>query len=362
VLLFGVFILLIGLGLSITRNEIGSGLFFPPVLLAVALLPPLWAVAWMIPRAPVSEVKNPTEDSSAVDQIQDSTTQPSLSWRRGLLSFAGGATVSVIIAIVLEILLPVIILSLVFNFADTVTENLRVLFQALSGTDVAEALTNPEFIFVFVQIAIIAPLAEEIAKPLVVLPILRNIGKQEAFWLGALAGAGFAALENVIYATAGFYIWAGIIAVRALGGALHPLGSGLVAQGWWDVLHGKKNSGRNWLKKFGIAVAVHAAWNGGSLLVITLGGARLFGELPPEIDVLGFSAAGITLAFLVILGLFALWIGYAYGHNKSILSSQDEDSPDTVLMPSDRAIAIWAIACLIAIVPAGIAGLKLWLR
>lgn len=278
------------------------------------------------------------------------------------MSFAGGATVSVFIAILLEILLPVIVLSLVFNLADTLSDQINDLFRALSNADVAEALTNPGFIYLFVQIAVIAPLAEEIAKPLVTLPLLKKLNKLEAFWVGALAGAGFAALENVIYAASGFAIWAGILFVRALGGALHPLGSGLVAQGWRDVLRGEKDAGVNWLKRFGIAVAVHAAWNGGSLLVITLGGARFFGELPPEIDLLGLSAAGTTLAFLVILGITALWIGRAYGYNKPILAVEGEESPVARFAPSDRAVALWAVACLIALVPAGIAGLKLWLR
>jgi hypothetical protein len=190
---------------------------------------------------------------------------------------------------------------------------------------------------------------------------LRHLSKQEAFWVGAMAGAGFAALENVIYATTGITIWVGILIVRALGSALHPLGSGLMAQGWRDVINGEKDSGKNWLRRFGIAVAVHAAWNGGSLLVITLGGARFFGELPPEVDVLGLSAAGTTLAFLIILGLSALWIGRAYGYEKSIISLEDA-APETRFTPSDRILAIWALACLAAIVPAGIAGLKIWLR
>ena len=350
-LLMGGFFLLISLGTIINENDTGSGLLLPPILVACAILPPLWAVAWMIPQ-----VRSPQVSEEV------NTDQSSLSWRRGLMSFVGGATVSVFIAIVLEILLPVVVLSLVFNLADTLSTNLSDLFRALSNENIAKALTNPSFIYIFVQIAIIAPLAEELAKPLVTLPLLKKLNKQESFWLGALAGAGFAALENIIYATSGFTIWAGILLVRALGGALHPLGSGLVAQGWRDVLRGEKDAGKNWLKRFGIAVAVHAVWNGGSLLVITLGGARFFGELPPEIDLLGLSAAGTTLAFLVILGIAALWIGRAYGHDKSVLIVEGEESPETKFIPSDRAIALWAVACLIALVPAGIAGLKLWLR
>jgi len=326
----------------------------------------LWAVAWMIPHtvntvnAQIADPPLSEEFSGA--QGQGALIRSGMTWRRGLLSFAGGATLSVLIAFVLEMLLLIVILSLVFGLPDSVSDSMRTLLRALSNAEVAEGLTNPGFIFVFVQFAIIAPLAEELAKPLVTLPLLKHLNKQETFWVGAMAGAGFAALENVIYATTGLYIWAGILIVRALGSALHPLGSGLVALGWRDILRGEKDAGRNWWQRFGIAVAVHAAWNGGSLLVITLGGARLFGDLPPEIDVLGLSATGTTLAFLVILGLSALWIGHAYGHAKPILSFANEESRDVGLTPSDRAIALWALACLIAIVPAGIAGLKLWLR
>ncbi len=357
ILLVGIFVFLIGLGLVVQAADIGTGLFFPPILLAVALLPPLWAVAWMIPRAPVSKAKELADE----DQVSQSTTQPSLSWRRGLLAFAGGATVSVAIALALEILLPVIIFALVFNLADTVTGTLRTLFRSLSNGMAADALTNRGFIYLFIQLAVIAPLAEEIAKPLAVLPLIRNLNKQETFWVGALAGAGFATLENVIYATSGLAIWSGILLVRALGGALHPLASGLVALGWRDVLRGEKDAGKNWWKRFGIAVTIHAVWNGGSLLIITLGGARFFRALLPKIDVLGLSATGGTLAFLTILGLAALWIGRAYGHNKSILPSEGSESEKEDFIPSDRAIAIWAVACLVALVPAGIVGLKLWL-
>jgi RsiW-degrading membrane proteinase PrsW (M82 family) len=358
----GGFLLLIVLGLTLNEDHYGSALFLAPILVICATLPPLWAVAWMIPQARPARIKEQAAEASVAENVQGHTGQPSLSWRRGLLSFAGGATVGGLVAVVLEILLPVIILSLVFNLAGTLSEQMNALFRALSNTEVAEALTNPAFVFLFIQIALIAPLAEELAKPLVTLPLLRHLSKQEAFWVGALAGAGFAALENVIYATSGLSIWAGILVVRALGGALHPLGSGLVAQGWWGVLRGEKNAGLNWLKRFGIATAMHAAWNGGSLLVITLGGARFFGELPPEIDLLGLSAAGTTLAFLVILGISALWIGRLYGHDKPMLGAQEETSPESGFVPSDRALALWAVVCLIAIVPAGIAGLKLWLR
>ena len=211
-LLAGIFIPLLLAGLIFQLADVLAGFFFPFLLVACAILPPLWAVAWMIPRA--------------------SSNEPALTWRRGLLAFAGGATISALIALALEILLPVVAMSLVNDLADAVQSGLRGIVRALSNADVAAALTDPDFVYIFVQLAVIAPLAEELAKPLVTLPLLRRLSKKESFWIGAMAGAGFAALENVIYATAGLTLWAGILIVRALGSALHPLGSGLVAQGW----------------------------------------------------------------------------------------------------------------------------------
>lgn len=338
-ILAGVFGLLVATGLFVSAGNFASGLIFPPILLVAATVPPLLAVSWF---------------------IHQSTN--GLTWRRGLVAFAGGATVSVIIALVMSILLPVIILALVFDLADVALTSLKTLFEALAGADVASALTSPGFIFVFIQIAIIAPLTEELAKPLVTLPLIARLPRRDAFLVGAVAGAGFAAVENVLYAGFGFSFWAGILVVRALGGAIHPLGSGLVALGWRDVLRGEVNAGVNWFARFGLAAGLHALWNGGSLLVITLAGAQFFGELPPAIDILGLSAAGTTLALLIILGLAALWIGRAIGRNLKMPQTVEETQTETNYVLSDRALAIWALACLVMIVPAGIAGLQIVVR
>jgi hypothetical protein len=338
-MLASLFGLLVVMGLIVSQNELAPALLFPPILLLIAALPPLTAMSWVIDQKTAG-----------------------LTWRRGLLAFAGGATISVFIALVLEILFPVIILALVFDLADLVLGNMEALVEALAGEDIASALTNPSFIYIFIQVAIIAPMAEELAKPLVTLPLVGRVTRREAFLIGAMAGAGFAALENVIFAGFGFYFWAGILVVRALGGAIHPLGSGLVALGWWDVLQNEANAGVKWFARYGIAAGIHALWNGGSLLIITLAGAQFFGELPPEIDVLGLSAAGTTLALLMILGLAAFWLGRAIGQSTKLPHDLERENarPDFVL--SDRAVAIWALACLVTIVPAGIAGLQLLVK
>ncbi len=333
--LMGIFGLLMTLGLFVTEFELAAGLFFPPILWLVAALPPLWAIAWF--ARPVPE---------------------RFTWRKGIMAFIGGATISVLIALILEILFPTIILALVFDLAEVVLENVERALNALAGSDIAAALTQRGFLYIFIQIAVIAPLAEEIAKPIVVLPLVGRSSKRQAFLLGAVAGGGFAALENMLYAGFGFSFWAGIILVRALGGALHPLGSGLVALGWRGIIRKEKHAWKNWFIRFGIAASAHALWNGGSLIVITLAGAQFFGELPPEIDVLGLSAAGTTLALLVILGLAALWVGRRVSHQDFL----EKSTLDANFVPSERALAIWALAFLIAILPAGIASLQLLLR
>ena len=88
------------------------------------------------------------------------------------------------------------------------------------------------------------------------------------------------------------------------------------------------------------------------MLVIALAGASFFGEAPPELDILGLSAAATSLALILVLGLGALWAGRS-------LTREDERPARSALIPSDRSVAIWAVACLAVIVPTGIAGLKL---
>ncbi len=315
--------------------QVAAGFLFPPLLVAMAALPPLLAVSWF--AGPSSE---------------------GLTWRRGLVAFAGGATASVGLAVLLEVLFPAVILLLLLYRGQAVLERAEAALAALAGGDIADAITDPGFLYIMIQLAVVAPVAEELVKPLVTLPLLRRLGRRDAFLLAALAGAGFAALENVLYAGFGTYLWAGILLVRSLGGAIHPLGAGLTGLAWRGILRGERGAWQRGAVGLGLAVGVHALWNGGCVLVVTLAGAGFFGQLPPGVDLLGLSAAGTTLAFLIVLGLAALWLGRAVARGTEAQAPAGE--PGLVL--SDRAVALWALACLAAIVPAGITGLRLLVR
>ncbi|MBI4674120.1 MAG: PrsW family intramembrane metalloprotease [Chloroflexi bacterium] len=337
----GVFGLSVALGLFAAQARVLPTLILPLVIIIAAVLPPLFAILWFA-RGRFGEV----------------------TWRRGLSAFAGGATVSVVIALALEIVLPVFVLG-ILNFFTPIVQNVRTLLNLLADADIAAALTNPVFLVVLAQMAIVAPLVEEFAKPLITLPVLRYLKRREAFLIAALAGAGFAAVENVIYAGFGLQLWAGVLLVRALGGAIHPLGAGLTGLGWQDVLQHAPNARGNWLKRYGLASGIHALWNGGSLILMTLAGAQFFGDLPPRLEIAGLAIQGVLLAFLLVLGLAALWAGRALVSNteKSSQVGHELDAllPKTValeLQLSDRALAIWALACLVVIAPVGVIALR----
>ncbi|MBI5304458.1 MAG: PrsW family intramembrane metalloprotease [Chloroflexi bacterium] len=334
----GIFGLCIFAGIVTRTNETLAAFFFPPILFIAAAMSPLLAMAWFAyPRA------------------------EGLTFRRALVAFAGGATVSVLIALALEIVLPLTVLALIGNLSNIVVKSVENLLADLAGRQIARALTTPGFVYAFIQVAVIAPLAEEIAKPLVTLPILGRLSRRDAFLVAAMAGAGFATLENVLYTSFGAYLWSGVLVLRAIGGALHPLGAGLVGLSWRDILNGERDAWRYGFARFGIAVGIHALWNGGTLIVLTLAGAQFFGATPPKLDVLGLSAAGTTLALVIVLGLAALWMGRTVVRGTR-LAFEIESEGEAQFVVSDRAVTIWAFVCLVAIVPVGVTALRALLR
>jgi RsiW-degrading membrane proteinase PrsW (M82 family) len=347
------------LGETLRRTAVAS-LFFPPVFLIAGALPPLAVLAWTIHEA-----------------------NSELTWRRFSVAFIVGATISVGLAIALEILLSAAFLVLVEGLFEIVRGTWQELVEALAGGETARALSSYGYIFAMLELALIAPLAEEFAKPLITIPLLNNTSSPRgAFWIGAAAGAGFAALENLLYTGFGVQLWGGVFVLRAVGAAIHPLCSGLVALGWYlslkgsgDHVSGNQGTGRGsvgvegwtyrWIGLFGAAVGIHALWNGGSVTLATLVGAQFFGENPPEVEVLGLTIVGVLLALLVALGT-AAWVGMrAFAQNlpEKGMAEPEGTTPSHPLSPiflaSDRAIAIWAAICLIVALPLGLAALVL---
>jgi hypothetical protein len=272
------------------------------------------------------------------------------------VAFAGGVTVSVPLAILLGILVPVIILWLLLDLGEPVLNAFEELTDLLASGRIAHALNAPGFLIVLVGLTVMAPLVEEFVKSLVVLPLLPGLkSRRDAFLLGAVAGAGFAALENVVYALFSGRFWGGILAVRALGAAVHPLGTGLAATAWHALLSRGRETDHRWIGSFGLAVVQHAIWNGGSVLWMVLSNATFFGPQPRTANAMYINIAVGVLASLAVEGV-ALWMGLR-------ALSQRLDSPTAKAIipeeiPAERTIALWAVACLVVLLPVGLAVLQ----
>jgi hypothetical protein len=105
-----------------------------------------------------------------------------------------------------------------------------------------------------------------------------------------------------------------------------------------------------------LAVVQHAVWNGGLALWMALSGAAFFGPRPWEANVMGVGIAVGILALIALEGA-ALWIGLR------VLSRRLDSTAAVEVfiageIPTERAIALWAIACLVVLLPVGLAVLQ----
>ena len=214
-----------------------------------------------------------------------------------------------------------------------------------------DVLTNPWALIFLVELALVAPIAEETLKPLAAW-LGRPESRGEAFVLGAAAGAGFAAVENLIYATGWFwsYEWFLPIAVlRSSGAALHLLGAGLISVALYERRHrmeGRVSVGAMW----GIAVGIHALWNGSIAVAIILyeEQARLAGisgsalEWGIALDVM------LGVIGMVLLGAIVVAARWASSAEPAPLAGSLDLSRPTV-------VAGWAGMAALLIIPATIA-------
>jgi RsiW-degrading membrane proteinase PrsW (M82 family) len=298
-----------------------------------ATLAPLAVVAWLAGRRPGN-----------------------VNTRRGWVALGLGSTASTSLAYVLNVLLPVAVTVLVFGFADTMLPLAEELLEALQFGPLTEELVSPWFLVALVELALIAPLVEELVKPLPLLPLLKRLDSpRDALLAGALAGAGFAAVENLLYAATVGSGWGGVLAMRAMGVALHPFGAGLMAVAWWRVLHGESGAAGGWVRSYGLAAGVHALWNGTCLIATLLAHTWFQGW---EVDLLGVTDGAVVLALLAVQGI-GLWLALrAVDRRLRPVPEHEARIAAPPSLPVERAIAWWGVACLVTLVPVGLGVLQ----
>ncbi len=122
-----------------------------------------------------------------------------------------------------------------------------------------------------------------------------------------------------------------------------------------------------WLRGFGLAVGQHALWNGGLVLWMAISDATFFGSQPAETNVMGISVAAGMLALIMLAGV-ALWMAIRE-HSRRVAPETEVTSLDEaettkekgsagIELSTERAIALWAVVCLLVLLPVGLAALQ----
>ena len=196
--------------------------------------------------------------------------------------FAYGAIMSVLIAVVLEVILVALF-----------DQNIERVYEFLGE--------NPS-IPVLVVVCVIAPVVEEFTKALGVFRVRRRkmlIEIENGIVYGAAAGLGFAATENLLYEstaflTDGVQAWVDTAVLRSLSSALlHATTSALVGLG----IARSALQGKSWMPYYLGAVVLHGGFNF----------AASFGTI--YYDSLGESAylIGLVAAFaIVVIGVVVM--------------------------------------------------------
>jgi hypothetical protein len=217
-------------------------------------------------------------------------------WRRLVLALVSGATLSIALASVLELVFWLLLVGIHSGGI------LQLLNTPASSDD-------PLFGILIVLAAVIAPLVEELVKPLGVLVLIGRVSsKAEAFTLGLACGIGFNLIETTGYISQGYSDWLNVALGRSGAGLLHGFGAAMMALGWYILTHPQEGSWRrrSWLALGcgGYAVVQHALWNGSIALVLLPGAPGAFFQTwswnlgPVYID--GYELVNIAQGVLIL--------------------------------------------------------------
>jgi len=263
--------LVLGIGALIIEYDVATDLLFPPLFVLGAALSTLAVLAWAYHKMGFP-----------------------ITWRQASLAFIGGSTLAIFVAIILEMTLPYIGY-LLLEPLWYITESFADLAWGAPGF-VERLFASPLILVFLAVIAIEAPIPEEFAKALSI-PIFgraRIQNERQAFAIGLASGAGFAILENMLYeglyASQSGWSWGGITLLRAIGSVLHPLGTGIIALGWFRMREG--GAGKLF-KAYLLSVGLHTLWNGGFEPLLYLTGFEYYTDA-------SISIYGETLSVLLI--------------------------------------------------------------
>ena len=288
-------------------------------------------------------------------------TGPGTTWRRATLCAAAGATLSVVAVLTVGTMVPLTAVGLAVELRNLGAGLIRDLTFSKNTQDVARIFFSDRGLYAIATVAVAAPIAEEFFKPLAVILMGRRVrSPREAFLLGASCGVGFAILENILYESQPAPLWGGIVFIRSIGAALHPMGAGLMALGWYGVSHGHPDARRRLGVLYLVTMTQHWLWNMASVATVLLVGPMTSGGF--TINILGVLVG--TVLLLYFLGQGAAMVA-ALRYVGRLVAPVPDGQPVPPLAPvrlaTGRGIAIAAVASLVALMPLGAAGIQAFL-
>lgn len=234
------YVIVIGIAVIMTV----SGVAVASTPLAIALI----ALAGIFPALTVVAL--------AMRHIRKPQTAPwPTTWRRFIVALVSGATLSILLALILELLLEIVV-RLLLGVSSSVLDSTSQLPSDYQG-----------IIALLLTLAVIAPIVEEMVKPLAAIAMLgRMRNAAEAFIMGMGCGIGFGLVETVMYISSGYQDWLQVALLRSSACLLHGFGAGMVSLGWYYITHKNSTTKINrFLLGIGCAayaVIQHSIWNG----------------------------------------------------------------------------------------------------
>ncbi|UCD14500.1 MAG: PrsW family intramembrane metalloprotease [Thermoplasmatales archaeon] len=161
-------------------------------------------------------------------------------WRTILTCFLWGASIAILAALIIEILFQIPLVASIQDY-DTIS---------------------------FLTVIVVAPAAEEFTKPLALRlkSVRREIDEfEDGLILGAVAGLGFSATENLFYGwdflQEGLLLFIILISIRSFGGCLlHASATALTGYGYGKTIM-KHTSVLRIVPYFILAIFVHSSYN-----------------------------------------------------------------------------------------------------
>ncbi len=294
-LLAAIFIVVVFLGQAVLALDLAPTLTFPPFYILAAALPPLFFVA----------------------AVGRSLAGEGIRWREVVLQLSSGAFLATFMAFGLEAVSGLLLMVIAFALAVMMPGGEAWLQELSAYLQDPRWLQNPESLYspllsppilvaVGLLVLIIAPMIEELFKPLgVLLMRYRRPSKARSFLWGLAGGAGFALSEALFNGAASLESWAGVATMRVGATAMHCLGGGLMGLGWYYLFATR----RPWrlLAAYAASVTLHSLWNVAASIILVVS----LSTISPTTDEIGLAFGGLMtvglMAFLSLLSLISIF-------------------------------------------------------